>query len=202
MRQKCLYLFNGASQPDSVTDPSLTGIWLRCARHIPARLRRAHWRLLTPAPLPRRGVWGEGNVDGEGFIPHSPTGFRFAASLPACGGLCNKPFKKLRSSKLDAVFCYLIAVSEGFEPPVRSPAHLFSRQAPSTTRTTHLNCVGCKGTKKMGLSYEVHQNRTKKYYSFIQVSVSPIPSTEPRTLSVRAFSKEMVTFTRIPRLGS
>ena len=29
------------------------------------------------------------------------------------------------------------AVSEGFEPPVRSPAHLFSRQAPSTTRTTH-----------------------------------------------------------------
>ena len=41
------------------------------------------------------------------------------------------------------------AVSEGFEPPVRSHVHLFSRQAPSTTRTTHRK--DCKGTIISGI---------------------------------------------------
>ena len=41
-------------------------------------------------------------------------------------------------------------MSEGFEPPVRSHVHLFSRQAPSTTRTTHLR--GCKDTILFSIS--------------------------------------------------
>ena len=41
-------------------------------------------------------------------------------------------------------------MSEGFEPPVRSHVHLFSRQAPSTTRTTHL--WGCKDTILFSIS--------------------------------------------------
>ena len=32
---------------------------------------------------------------------------------------------------------FLFAVRKGFEPPVRANVHLFSRQAPSTTRTPH-----------------------------------------------------------------
>ena len=73
---------------------------------------------------------------GVRVIPHSQ-GFRYAASLPACGGALQSGIKKAQSSKLVALFCYHFAVSEGFEPPVRSHVHLFSRQAPSTTRTTH-----------------------------------------------------------------
>ena len=45
-----------------------------------------------------------------------------------------RPTKKHRSF---AAMPFRFAVSEGFEPPVRSHVHLFSRQAPSTTRTTH-----------------------------------------------------------------
>ena len=52
-----------------------------------------------------------------------------------CKQACNgRTTKKHRSF---AAMPFWVAVSEGFEPPVRSPAHLFSRQAPSTTRTTH-----------------------------------------------------------------
>ena len=47
------------------------------------------------------------------------------------------PPKSKNSRSLTRPAAFLFAVSEGFEPPVRSPAHLFSRQAPSTTRTTH-----------------------------------------------------------------
>ncbi len=58
------------------------------------------------APLPRRGVWGEGNVRGD----LSLTQHRDLASLrsphpcPPAAGFA-KAIKKLRSSKLDAVFC-------------------------------------------------------------------------------------------------
>ncbi len=58
---------------------------LRSPHPSPPAADGAFWRR---APLPRRGVEGEGNVRG-GFIPHSPSGFGFAAlatSLPACGG--------------------------------------------------------------------------------------------------------------------
>ena len=58
--------------------------------------------------------------------------------------------KKRRSSKAWRRFCSALAVSEGFEPPVRSHVHLFSRQAPSTTRTTHL--WGCKDTILFSIS--------------------------------------------------
>ncbi len=93
-------------------------------------------------PETEKGVaWmGEGiphsQRKGVRVIPHSQ-GFRYAASLPACGGALQSGIKKAQSSKLVALFCYHFAVSEGFEPPVRSHVHLFSRQAPSTTRTTH-----------------------------------------------------------------
>ena len=46
--------------------------------------------------------------------------------------------KKAPQLSLRRHFLFLpFAVSEGFEPPIRSHVHLFSRQAPSTTRTTH-----------------------------------------------------------------
>ena len=66
------------------------------------------------------------------------------ASLPACGGALPMQNKNRHSSRAWRRFCSALAVSEGFEPPVRSHVHLFSRQAPSTTRTTHLG--GCKVT--------------------------------------------------------
>ena len=58
-----------------------------------------------------------------------------------------RPTKKHRSF---AAMPFRFAVSEGFEPPVRSHVHLFSRQAPSTTRTTHL--WGCKDTILFSIS--------------------------------------------------
>ena len=44
--------------------------------------------------------------------------------------------EQIKAWALSALF-QLFAVGKGFEPPVRSHVHLFSRQAPSTTRTPH-----------------------------------------------------------------
>ncbi len=53
--------------------------------------------------------------------------------------------KKAPQLSLRRHFLFLpFAVSEGFEPPIRSHVHLFSRQAPSTTRTTHQSYPGAK----------------------------------------------------------
>ena len=54
-------------------------------------------------------------------------------------------------------------MSEGFEPPLHVIANLFSRQAPSTTRTTH-QINECKIKKNENKYYDL---TAEKYFSHI-----------------------------------
>ena len=82
----------------------------------------------------------------------SLTGISSACGLrhpcPPAAGFQSLP-KSACSSKLGTHFLLTFAVSEGFEPPLRSHANLFSRQAPSTTRTTHRKFVDGKDTNNL-----------------------------------------------------
>ena len=72
--------------------------------------------------------------------------WRFSPAVPYESKLSTGRPAKNAAAFAAAPFPFLssFAVSEGFEPPIRSHVHLFSRQAPSTTRTTHQSYPGAK----------------------------------------------------------
>ena len=180
-------------------------------------------------------------------IPHSPSGFLCAASLPACGGkgtlhqsFSHPGFRRfaptslprsprgpakhrMQLSALGPTGCFrlppsskqawlppesknsrslarpaafLFAVSEGFEPPVRSHVHLFSRQAPSTTRTTHL-WFGDANIRFFSIV-----TKRMVYLSRVQQTVLLTPSREPLIFNLSGEENHASNGALMPRRGS
>ena len=90
---------------------------------------------LAPSGIP--GCLPQGPLQEKVMEATGETLWRIFCVRPPLGKLAFQMAGAHRKSRLLPASIIILAVSEGFEPPLHVTANLFSRQAPSATRTTH-----------------------------------------------------------------